>query len=351
MAGNPFESAVPRYNDGFERIDRVVARVEAGVMTFALLAMSLTAFLKIVYEAVVADRNFVDNFLLRWMHGTDSQPPEALLAQVKGTYSPIIVGTVLVLMGVGAARSISVQRAHERASGGADAALPPWQLRDLGLGLAIAAGFVALGWLVVAVPSALMCGVLYVVALALFGRRAFRAGEIIPFVATWAVLSLPVGVLISRIPTQYAWVNDLSKMLIMYVGFLGASMASRDHKHIVLNFGRKLWPPAFKHYVEALSLTVWLLFDLLLLLLAAHLMELQIQAGSQLSILPIPEYHIVLPVVLSFALMAVRVAADLVRVLTGAAPEQPSVPLEGRDSGAADGGGAADGSVVGEVTP
>ncbi len=39
-----------------------------------------------------------------------------------------------------------------------------------------------------------------------------------------------------------------------------------------------------------------------------------------LSILPIAEYHISLPVLISFALMSMRVAVDLFRVVTGATP-------------------------------
>ena len=323
MASNPFDNTVPRFDDAFERIDRNVFRAEAGVMTFALLAMSLTTFLKIIYEAVVADRNFIDLFLLRWLHGTATQPPEALLAQVKGVYSPAIVAFVIVFVGIAAARTIARQRASKRSEDGA-ARPPPWRLADIALGLTIAAGFVLLGWMVVTVPSAILCGAMYVIALVLFAHRARRHGDLKLFVATWLVLSIPVGVLISRIPTQYAWVNDLSKMLIMYVGFLGASMASRDRKHIVLNFGRRLWPSRVKRHVEAFSLLVWLLFDVLLFLLAAHLMQLQIEAGSTLSILPVAEYNIVLPVVISFAIMAIRVGADLVRVLSGKEPAPPA---------------------------
>ncbi len=335
MASNPFDNTVLRFDDGFERLDRRVFRVEAGVMTFALLAMSLTTFLKIIYEAVVADRNFVDLFLLRWLHGTATPPSDALLAQVKGVYSPAIVGFVIVFVGIAAARTIARQLASKR-SEDPSAPPPPWRLADLGLGLAIAAGFVLLGRMVVTVPSAMMCAAMYVIALALFAHRAHRHGDLTPFLATWLVLSVPVGVLISRIPTQYAWVNDLSKMLIMYVGFLGASMASRERKHIVLNFGRRLWPSAAKRYVEAFSLFVWLLFDVLLLVLAAHLMQLQIEAGSTLSILPVAEYNIVLPVVISFAIMSVRVGADLVRVLSGAetAPPAPDPDAVASDAGA-----------------
>lgn len=319
-SGNPLESAIARYDDGFEKLDRNIFRVEAGLMTFALLAMSFTYFLKIVFEAVIAERNFVDAFLLRWIHGTDTQVPPELLAQVHGTYSPALVAVVLLALGIGAARTIAGQRARGEDQ---SAPPPPWKVTDLALGLGIAGAFVAVGWLVVQVPSALMCGAIYAAALALFARRAQQRGELPVFLVTWGVLSLPIGVLISRIPTQYAWVNDLSKILIMYVGFLGASMASRDRKHIVLNFGRRLWPAGGKRAVEALSLTVWLLFDLLLLTLAWHLMQLQLDAGSSLSILPVPEYHIVLPVLISFALMAVRVSADLVRVVTGAEPQPP----------------------------
>lgn len=324
---NPLEQGPQRYDDALERLDAKVFRVEAGVMSFALLAMSVTYFLKIVYEAVIAERNFVDAFLLRWLHSAETEAPDALVAQVHGVYTPTLVALALVLLGVGAARTATTQIA--RARGDADA--PAWTVWTLLAGLAIAAGFAAVGWLVVAVPSQIACGVLYAAFLALFVRRAHGKGELLPFLLVWVPLSLPIGVLIARIPEQYAWVNDLAKVLIMYVGFLGASMASREQKHILLNFGRKLWPAGAKRAIEALSLTIWLAFNLLLLALGYHLFALHQQAGSTLSILPIPEYHISLPVLLSFALMSLRVAADLWRVATGAEP-QPAAVADGQEA-------------------
>lgn len=321
---NPLEQGPARYDDALERIDRMVFRVEAGVMSFALLAMSVTFFLKIVYEAVIAERNFVDAFLLRWMHGTETEAPDALVATVHGVYTPSLVAVALLLLGVGAARTATQQIARARG----DEAAPPWKAATLLAGVAIAIGFAAVGWLVVVVPAQIACGVLYLFFLVLFARRAQGKGELGLFLLLWLPLSLPIGVLVSRIPEQYAWVNDLSKVLIMYVGFLGASMASREQKHILLNFGRKLWPQGAKRAIEALSLTIWLGFNLLLLALGYHLFALHQHAGSTLSILPIPEYHISLPVLLSFALMSLRVAADLFRVVTGAEPVPSAAAVE-----------------------
>ena len=79
---NPLEQGPQRYDDALERLDAKVFRVEAGVMSFALLAMSVTYFLKIVYEAVIAERNFVDAFLLRWLHSAETEAPDALVAQL-----------------------------------------------------------------------------------------------------------------------------------------------------------------------------------------------------------------------------------------------------------------------------
>lgn len=334
MAGPSLDAKTLRYRDSIEPLDAMVFRLEAGLMTFALLAMSATYFLKIVFEAVIAERNFVDAFLLKWMHGVESQPSEELVAAVHGVYSPVIVATVLLVTGLGAARAIQVQK--HRDTHGEEGDDPRWAVSTLLVAVGVVVGFIALGALVVHVPSGLLCGVIYAVGVTLFGLRAKRQGDLGAYAATWAVLSVPIGVLIVRIPEQYAWVNDLSKVLIMYVGFIGASMASRDRKHIVLNFGRRLWPKAGKRFIEALSLFIWLCFDLLLLALAWHLFELQASAGSTLSILPIPEYHIILPVLLSFALMAVRVAVDLVRALKGT--ETYFVGADGQEVAADNGG-------------
>jgi C4-dicarboxylate transporter, DctQ subunit len=312
---NPLEKTPDRYDDAFERLDGWIFRVEAGVMTFALLAMSFSYFLKIIYEAVIAERNFVDAFLLRWVHGTESAAPAALVQQIHGIVTPTVVAVGLLMLGIGAARTAEQQRA--RAKSGADNVRLPWRGAIVLLGVVIALAFALLGWLVVAVPSSVLCAVIYAAMWLLFARRARQRGELGVWLAAWIPLSLPVAILLWRIPSQYAWVNDLAKILIMYVGFLGASMASREQKHILLNFGRRLWPTAAKRGFEAASLATWLMFDVLLLVLGWHLFELHRSSGSTMSILPLPEYHISLPVVLSFALMSLRVGADLVRVLLG----------------------------------
>lgn len=310
---NPMSAEVARHDDAFERLDAQLYRVETGVMTFALLAMSVTYFFKIIFEAVIAERNFVESFLLRWLHSGDAAPPEALVQQVESVYAPALVTAVVIALSVGVARTVAQSNAPEGHRA-------PWSLRDLGVAVVVAVAQVALAWLVVKVPAAVLCGVCYGAGLLLFGWSRSERKISVDYLVTWGLLSVPIGALIMRIPSQYAWVNDLSKILIMYVGFLGASMASREQKHIVLNFGRKLWPEQGKRAVEMLSLTVWLLFNLLLLALGYHLFALQVDAGSTLAILPVPEYHIVLPVVLSFALMSVRVGADLVRLGLGKTP-------------------------------
>lgn len=319
---NPLEQGPVRYDDAFERFDAKVARVEAAVMTFALLAMSASYFLKIVFEAVVAERNFIDAFLLRWMHGTDSTPPPELLAHVHGTLTPVIVVVGLLATGIAAARTATLQRARD-----AGTAAPGWSATTFAAGVGIALGFAAIGVVVMMVPSRWVALGLYATGLVLFAGRARRMGDLPAYLALWVPLSIPIVSLFWVIPAQYAWVNDLAKVLIMYVGFLGASMASREQKHILLNFGRKLWPASMKRGFEAASLAIWLVFDLLLLALAWHLFSMHLNAGSTLSILPIGESHISLPVVISLVLMAMRVAADLVRVLRGQTPiASPSGP-------------------------
>ncbi len=338
MAALPNDSQAPaRYDDAFERVDARIFRLEVGVISFAMLAMSLTYFLKIVFEAVIAQRNFVDTFLLRWVHHGDGPAPAELVDSVHGLWTPLLVGTGIVVMSFAAARTIQARKAQQARGGGDvptagvppgnqddDLAPLPWTLAVAGGALGIATSLVAFGWLVTVVPARTACLLLYIGGLLIFARRARRRGELVAWLLTWAALSLPVGVLIWRIPDQYAWVNDLAKILIMYVGFIGASMASREHRHVALNFGRRLWPKRAAHGIEALSLVVCLAFVILLAALAGDLLLLRLQSDSRLSILPLPEYHIVLPVVICFVLMAIRLTADLVRLLRGA------TPVEGR---------------------
>lgn len=335
MAASPLDASVVRYDDAFERVDAQLFRVEAGIATFSLLAMALSYFCKIIYDNVFAKTNFIDKFLLRWMHDGPGEAPNALVDQVHGVYTPAIVVTLLVVLGVGAVRTARVQRAIGAArKAGQPEPSPadvPFNPMTVVFGALVAVFFGVAGYVVVALPSALVCGVLYAFFVLLFARRAARRGSLPAYALTWAVLSVPIGWLIAVLPDGYSWANDLSKILIMYVGFLGASMASRERKHIMLNFGRRLWPSSLKRGIDVGSHLLWLGALVLLFVLGAHVLQLKLESGSTLAILPVAEYHIVLPVVLSFALMALRVGADAVRLLIGAEPvtppaEPPQVP-------------------------
>ena len=70
------------------------------------------------------------------------------------------------------------------------------------------------------------------------------------------------------LPNGLIWSQTLGLVFMLWIGLLGASMATRDHRHLALDLGSKLWPKAWLPKVQALGNLVTALFCFALAALA-----------------------------------------------------------------------------------
>jgi TRAP-type C4-dicarboxylate transport system permease small subunit len=68
-----------------------------------------------------------------------------------------------------------------------------------------------------------------------------------------AALSLLLWTFLSVFPNGLPWGPGVSLACVLWVGFLGASLATYEKRHLVLEMGEKIWPKAALPYVRALA--------------------------------------------------------------------------------------------------
>lgn len=57
----------------------------------------------------------------------------------------------------------------------------------------------------------------------------------------------------TQVPTGYSWADNFALFLLLWVGFLGASMAAKQNRHLRVDAARKLWPKAHFHRINGVS--------------------------------------------------------------------------------------------------
>ncbi len=180
--------------------------------------------------------------------------------------------------------------------------------------------------------------------LALFGvLGALRLRGHAPGVKTWGLSAAVVGLLYAGVllfhalmPNGLVWSQTLGLVLMLWVGVIGASMATREHRHLALDLGSKLWPKKMLPAVQGVGNVVTSLFCLALAVLACvsvrdHLRDWSDTdgAGGVFPALPIPKWLAFSGVPVGFTLMAVRFFAQALESFRGKVEEDDAMHMLG----------------------
>ncbi len=140
------------------------------------------------------------------------------------------------------------------------------------------------------------------------------------------------------IPNGLVWSQTLGLVLMLWVGVIGASMATREHRHLALDLGSKLWPRSMLPKVQGLGNLVTSLFCLSLALLACVSLRDHFRdwsdtdgAGGVFPALAIPKWIAFAGVPIGFALMTVRFFAQSLESFRGKVEEDDAMHMLGLD--------------------
>ena len=157
-----------------------------------------------------------------------------------------------------------------------------------------------------------------------FFYAVYRARGVKNVGAAWAFSAVSVAALVGLVklyvhlcPNGLIWSQRLGLVLMTLAGFVGASMAAKERRHLALEVGPKLFPEALRKYVIALghlvtagfaiwlaSLAVWSLMD--------HHQDWEESGrnGSMFAELPIPFWIAFMPIAYSLGMMGLRFLGD-----------------------------------------
>lgn len=295
-------------------LDAVVTVLERGTVTFSLLAMALTYFYDIVHVEMSAEDNAFVRLVYRLAgYSAFEQPPASFQEAARTWIGPVIVGVgayALAWFGV-----YTADRERRRFGVGA----------QLGLALVVVAALYGAAWTIEVAPSRWVCIGTYLLGVVGFAVIYGRQGRLIPYLLAWVPASAYILTILWGLRPGYSWAQDLSKILIMWVGFVGASMATHERKHIRIDFVRKAIPERFRSYYNGVGHLVTVVFCALLLVLASWYLFDRLRMGATLASIDLKVWLLVLPIPLALAVMVVRFSARMVaafRGLEGDTPEE-----------------------------
>jgi TRAP-type C4-dicarboxylate transport system permease small subunit len=308
------EAELPPHTSGMaSAIDRFVYGVEKGLVTGSLWVMTFTYFFMIVHRQMSNRINAFDELFLRFYgYEDEAKAPKEVLEFVTGVLTPVVVGTVAFLLIILALRTR--WRTYEENEG----AKEPW-LTWLWQGFFwLQIVYFAL-WVIGAASSWALCLVALQGAIVVgirFGRGTRDWGMITGVMVGAISMTL---FFMTEVEDGYTWASHFSLILLFYVGFLGASMATRDGKQISVDAVRKKIPGSKLYLYNAISGLVTLGFTAFLLFLALYNFILPLEEfiaylagasesgyGHYLEGTELPIFVIIFPIALAFLMMCVR---------------------------------------------
>ena len=144
--------------------------------------------------------------------------------------------------------------------------------------------------------------------------------------AATALLAALVKGILTFLPNGLIWGPRFALACMLWIGFLGASIATHEKRHLALEMGDKLWPAKVLPVVRALAMTCAAAMCAFLFILAwksigAHHAKWLLNRGAEgenlSSELQIPRWALLVVLPYTFAMMTVRFLLIGVRALGG----------------------------------
>lgn len=141
---------------------------------------------------------------------------------------------------------------------------------------------------------------------------AGRIARVAVILTTWGVF----GYLATKVGSGYSWGPQLSLVLLLWMAFIGASMATYARKHLTIDAIRKVIPTKYERAFNAASNLAAAIITAAFFLLAYHYLLKRL--GDVASPGSIPDWVKVASIPLSFALITIRFGSYAIAEAVGA---------------------------------
>lgn len=289
------------------RLDDGVFRVEQTVIAAFMFAMTVMVFLDVVDRRLRAPDTKLGTWLARWFEVTDT----STLQTLHGTVAPAVYAAVALFALWYCFRSAERERGRALTGG----ALP--------LALSCFAAVWGVGWLMVHVASSTVYILLASVAAAAFVAHLLssrpegwqvRAAATVSVTAVFAVFAR------SYFPDAYSWSKEMSLVLLVWVGLLGASVCVHEGKHLRPEAAARLVPEAWQRYVRALGNLLGAAFCVLMTVLGHRYVFGEYgpyHMGGVFEYTQMPQWLCFVCIPITFGTMALRFTGAAVSALLG----------------------------------
>jgi TRAP-type C4-dicarboxylate transport system permease small subunit len=302
------------------RIDDWIFTVEMGVLWTFLGASAVMVFLDVVYRRLAAPDSKVAELAAR-IFGVES--PESM--KTLTTFGPIVTG----LVGIGLVY-FAFWTAEKHASEGREQS----RMKPLVETVLACAGFGLLGWIMLqrSVESRWFYLLLYVLCAGVWLFQLLReradgwVGKLVGFAV---VTALYIYVIVGYFPDGYSWSKELSLIMLLWVGFLGASVCAHQGKHIQVGALKKVVPPSMSRFTDAIGYLLTAAFCFFMALLGYEYASEALQLEGRFEQTNVPDWVATIAVPAAFAMTMIRyIAAAFSSIMGGsygAAPEEEAV--------------------------
>ena len=110
------------------------------------------------------------------------------------------------------------------------------------------------------------------------------------------------------------WADELLQHMVLWLGFLGASLATREHRHLSIDVPSHFLPPRWQLWLGSLVNTIALVLCMLLVQAAWGLVRSEYTAGTMLTF-GVPTWLAQSIIPLGFGAITLRFALRLVETL------------------------------------
>ena len=295
------------------QVDAAIFAGERATISVFLVAMTAMVFIDVVFRRLAAPDSRIGRLLASF---TGAAPESAERAWIDANVAPI-VGAIVGIGVLWAAFATAERNLGRR--------LLPWRGSALIMTALTAAVCVVFGVMVLSLSSRDVYLALYAVSVGLYllqlwrGKDPGRAWK----TAAIALVLTPLFLVVAfgYFPQAYTWAKELAMLMVLWVGFFGASICAREGRHIRLEALERVYPEQAKVWLRVAGYLVAAALCLFLAYLGYQYVFAPgtgtFSLGMELQETGLPDWVMTVSIPVAFALTAVRFVAAGVSTARG----------------------------------
>ena len=304
----------------FRRVDDWIFNVEMGILWSFLGVSAVMVFLDVMYRRLAAPDSKVGELAAR-IFGVDSSEGMETLTTI-GPIVSAIIGVGLVYFAFWTAENRAAEPGKQS------------RIKPVLQAIATSAVLGLLGWVMIMpeVESRWFYLLLYSVCggawlLKLLRERA--SGWIARLLAFFVVTAIYIQITLNYFPDGYSWSKEISLIMLLWVGFIGASVCAHEGKHIQVGALKRIVPPSMSRWGDAIGFLATAAFCFFIALLGYEYAREALMLEGRFEQTNIPDWVATIAVPAAFAMTMIRyIAAAFSSIMGGsygAAPEEEAM--------------------------